>query len=119
MTLFLLILLTPNNFNFKNIVNLNGNFICGSYFQQGTNNHGCKGSCNGCSIIFVIYKYGNNILLVLSTHKNLVSIRKFVKDNVPHLASLANTSALIILHCHIYIGKGWGTGVPHLASLTK
>jgi len=38
---------------------------------------------------------------------------------VSHLAGLASTSAHIILHQHTYIGKDWGTGVPHLANSTK
>jgi len=38
---------------------------------------------------------------------------------VPHPAGLASPSAHIILHRHTYIGKGWGTSVPHLANSTK
>jgi len=48
-----------------------------------------------------------------------MNILDFWIITVPHLASLANTSAHIILHRHVYIDKGWGTGVPHLAGPTK
>jgi len=28
-------------------------------------------------------------------------------------------TTLVILYHHNYLGKGWGTGVPHLAGLAK
>jgi len=42
-----------------------------------------------------------------------------VNINVPHLTGPTGISTHITLDRHTYIGKGWGTGVPYRANLTK